>query len=86
MASSASISQALREGEALAATAPPEMTLDLSLEQSSQRSVVKRIKVPGHFLEEVLHASACVCVCVCTWMCLCVWVPVHACMRVCVCA
>ena len=64
MASSASISQALREGEALAATAPPEMTLDLSLEQSSQRSVVKRIKVPGHFLEEVLHASACVCVCV----------------------
>jgi len=49
MASSASLSQALREGEALAAVAPPEMTLGLSLEQSSQRSVIKRIKVMGLF-------------------------------------
>ncbi|XP_076459715.1 uncharacterized protein LOC143292910 isoform X2 [Babylonia areolata] len=46
-ASKASLSQALRDGENLAASTPPEMSVDLCLCQSSLRSVVKRIKEIG---------------------------------------
>lgn len=46
-ASKVSLSQALRQGEELAAAAPPQMMLSLCLEQSSQRSVIKRIKEIG---------------------------------------
>ncbi|XP_076471696.1 uncharacterized protein LOC143301327 [Babylonia areolata] len=47
VASKASLSQALREGEMLAAEAPPHMTLTLSLKRSLQRSVLRDIKEIG---------------------------------------
>lgn len=37
----------LKYGEMLAATAPPEMTLSLSLDNSSQKSIIKRISEIG---------------------------------------
>ena len=87
MASSASLSQALREGEALAAVAPPEMTLGLSLEQSSQRSVIKRIKVMGLFHRGFVCGAGIgvggVC---CVWLCARVCVCAHARASVCKCA
>ncbi|KAL8601498.1 hypothetical protein ACOMHN_000440 [Nucella lapillus] len=46
-ASKASLSQALREGESLAGSSPSEMSIDLTLAQSSLRSFVKRVKEIG---------------------------------------
>lgn len=88
MASSASLSQALREGEALAAVAPSEMTLGLSLEQSSQRNVIKRIKVMGIFHSGfVCGAGIGVGGLCCVWLCarVCVRARERECMQVCVC-